>query len=131
MINHLAFREWLYLLDTTLCTYPQHLLACKRIRRTSNHAKLTKHSPVTVTYLKKASIPIQLPRRLASTHAPPPQTGQCQFRCKLPKLIKNGTANGAASNAYLTTSYVPVMIKCIIIKNRTGTLYNQKHAVMV
>jgi len=42
---------------------------------------------------------------------------------------QNGTANGAASNAYLTTSYVPVKTKCIIMKYRTGTLYNQKHAV--
>ena len=44
-------------------------------------------------------------------------------------LIKNGTANGAASNAYLIASYVPVKTKCIIMKYRTGTLYNQKHAV--
>jgi hypothetical protein len=44
-------------------------------------------------------------------------------------LIKNGTDNGAASNAYLTASYVPVITKCIIMKYRTGTLYNQKHAV--
>jgi len=40
-------------------------------------------------------------------------------------LIKNGTANGAASNAYLTASYVPVKANCIIMKHRTGTLYNQ------
>jgi hypothetical protein len=44
-------------------------------------------------------------------------------------LIKNGTANGAASNAYLAASYVPVRTKCIIMKCRTGTLYNQKHTV--
>jgi len=44
-------------------------------------------------------------------------------------LIKNGTANGAASNAYLTASYVPVTTKCIIIKYRVGNLYNQKHVV--
>ena len=44
--------------------------------------------------------------------------------------IKDGTANGATSNAYLTTSYVPFKTKCIIIKYRTGTLYNQKHAVL-
>ena len=44
-------------------------------------------------------------------------------------LIKNGTVNGAASNAYLTASYVPVKTKCIIMKYRTGTLFNQKHAV--
>ena len=40
-------------------------------------------------------------------------------------LINNGTANGATSNAYLTSSYVPFKIKCIIMKYRTGTLYNQ------
>jgi hypothetical protein len=44
-------------------------------------------------------------------------------------LIKNGTANGAASNTYLTASYVPVKTKCIVMKYRTGTLYNQKHAI--
>jgi hypothetical protein len=36
---------------------------------------------------------------------------------------------GAASNADLTASYVPVKTKCIIMKYRTGTLYNQKHAM--
>ena len=40
-------------------------------------------------------------------------------------LIKNSTANGALSNAYLTSSYVPFKTKCIIMKYRTGTLYNQ------
>jgi len=44
-------------------------------------------------------------------------------------LIKIGTANGAASNAYLATSYVPVKTKCIVMNYRTGILYNQKHAV--
>ena len=44
-------------------------------------------------------------------------------------LIKNGTANGAASNVYLTASDVPAETKCIIMQYRTGTLYNQKHAV--
>ena len=44
-------------------------------------------------------------------------------------LIKDGTDNGAASNAYLTASYVPVKTKCTIMKYRTGTLYNQKHVV--
>ena len=34
-------------------------------------------------------------------------------------LIKNDTANGAASSVYLTTSYVPVKSKCIIMKYRT------------
>jgi hypothetical protein len=45
-------------------------------------------------------------------------------------LIKDGTANGAISNAYLTSSDVPFKTKCIIMKYRTGTLYNQKHAVL-
>ena len=45
-------------------------------------------------------------------------------------LIKDGTANGAISNAYLTSSDVPFKIKCIIMNYRTGTLYNQKHAVL-
>jgi hypothetical protein len=41
-------------------------------------------------------------------------------------LIKDGTAsNGATSNAYLTSSDVPFKTKCIIMKYRTGTLYNQ------
>ena len=48
------------------------------------------------------------------------------YRENYQTLIKNGTANGAASNAYLTASYVPVKIKCIIMKYRTGTLYNTK-----
>jgi len=45
-------------------------------------------------------------------------------------LIKDSTANGATSNDYLTSSNVPFKTKCIIMKYRTGTLYNQKHAVM-
>jgi hypothetical protein len=45
-------------------------------------------------------------------------------------LIKDGTANGAISNAYLTSSDVPFKTKCIIMKYRTGTLYTQKHAVL-
>ena len=46
-------------------------------------------------------------------------------------LIKDGTANGATtSNAYLTSSYVLVKTKCVIMKYRTGTLYNLKHAVL-
>jgi hypothetical protein len=35
-------------------------------------------------------------------------------------LIKDGTANGAISNAYLTSSDVPFKTKCIIMKYRTG-----------
>ena len=44
-------------------------------------------------------------------------------------LIKMGIANGAASNAYLTASYVPVKTKCM--KYRTGTLHNKEHAVWI
>ena len=45
-------------------------------------------------------------------------------------LIKDGTANEATSNAYLTSSDVPFKTKCIIMKYRTCTLFNQKHAVL-
>jgi hypothetical protein len=45
-------------------------------------------------------------------------------------LIKDGTANGATSNAYLTSSDVPFRTKYINMKYRTGTLYNQKHVVL-
>jgi len=45
-------------------------------------------------------------------------------------LIKDGTANGATSNAYLTSSDVPFKTKCIIMKYRTRTLFHQKHAVL-
>jgi len=45
-------------------------------------------------------------------------------------LIKDGTANGATSNACLTYSDVPFKTRCIIMKYRTCTLYNQKHAVL-
>jgi len=38
-------------------------------------------------------------------------------------LIKDDIANGAISNAYLTSSNVPFKTKCIIMKYRTGTLY--------
>ena len=34
------------------------------------------------------------------------------------------------ANAYLTSSDVPFKTECIIMKYRTGTLYNQKHAVL-
>jgi len=52
------------------------------------------------------------------------------WRTTRPCLIKDGTANGATSNAYQTSSNVPFKTKCIIMKYRTGTLYNQKHVVL-
>jgi len=80
-----------------------------------------------------ALVPIQFPWRLASTHAPPHKLGNANTVANYHKyyhtLLKNGTANGAASNAYLTTSYIPVKTRCIIMKYITVTLYNQKHAV--
>jgi hypothetical protein len=45
-------------------------------------------------------------------------------------LIKDGTANGAASNAYLTSSDATFKTKCINMIYRTGTLYNLKRAVL-
>ena len=48
---------------------------------------------------------------------------------KTTRLLSNGSANGAASDAYLAASNVPVKTKCIIMKYRTETLYNQRHAV--
>ena len=39
-------------------------------------------------------------------------------------LIKDSTANGATSNAYLTSFDVPFKTKCIIMKYRTGTLFS-------
>ena len=75
----------------------------QRNMKTLDHTKSTKHSPVT--YLE-ALVPIQLPWRLASTHAPPPHTRKCQYRSKLPWKLpdpyQKGTANGAACNAHLT-----------------------------
>jgi hypothetical protein len=44
-------------------------------------------------------------------------------------LIKNGAANGAASNAYLTATYVPDKSGASLIKYRTGALHNQEHAI--
>jgi len=55
---------------------------------------------------------------------------EANYRAYYQTLIKDGTANGATSNAYLTSSNVPFKAKCIIMKYRTGTLYNQKHAVL-
>ena len=39
-------------------------------------------------------------------------------------LIKDGTANGAISNAYLTSSDVPFKTKCIIMKFALYTIKN-------
>ena len=76
--------------------------------------------------LSQTTIPVQ--------SAPPPLLGNANtvanYHEYYQTLIKNGTANGAASsNAYLTASYEPVKTKCIMMKYRAGTLYNQKHAV--
>jgi hypothetical protein len=75
--------------------------------------------------LSQTTIPVQ--------SAPPPLLGNANtvanYHEYYQTLIKNGFANGAASNAYLTASYVPAKSKCIIMKYKTKTLYIQKHAV--
>ena len=96
--------------------------------------KIPKHRPVT--YLK-ALVPIQLAWRLTSTHASPPQTRKCQYHSKLSWILPDPyqmallPMEPLPSNAYLTASYVPVKTKCLILKYRIGTLYNQKHAVLI
>ena len=59
-----------------------------------------------------------------------PNKTEANYHVYYQTLIKDGTANGATSNAYLTSSNVSFKTKCIIMKYRTGTLYNQKHAVL-
>jgi hypothetical protein len=44
------------------------------------------------------------------------KTEQSELPCVLPDRIKDGTANAAASNAYLTSSNVSFKTKCIILK---------------
>jgi len=108
----------------------QHLLACKRIWRTPNHAKSLKHRPAPTSRLWYLSSYHDASQ--AHMH-PLYKLGNANTVANHHKyyqtLIKNGTANGAASNAYLTTSYVPVKTKCIVMNYRTGTRYDQKHAV--
>jgi hypothetical protein len=58
------------------------------------------------------------------------QKTEANYHAYYQTLIKDGTAKGAISNAYLTSSFVPCKTKCIIMKYITGTLYNQKHAVL-
>ena len=55
---------------------------------------------------------------------------QANYHAYYQTLIKDGTANGATSNACLTSSDVPFKTKCFILKYRTDTLYNQTHAVL-
>jgi hypothetical protein len=85
--------------------------------------KLKKHVPIQQTWL------ILLPQSFFGTYQ---TTVTPNYHTYYQPLIKDGTANGATSNAYLTSSDVPfkTKTKCIILKYRTGTLYNQKHAVL-
>ena len=64
-----------------------------------------------------------------SLHKPGNANTEANYYAYYQTLVKSGTANGATSNAHLRTSYVPFKTKCIIMKYRTGTLYNQKHAI--
>jgi len=47
---------------------------------------------------------------------------EAKYHAYYQTFIKDGTANGATSNAYLTSFDVPFKTKCIIMKYRTGTL---------
>jgi predicted ester cyclase len=64
-------------------------------------------------------------------HKPRNAKTEANYHAYYQTLIKNGTANRATSNAYLPSSGVPFKTKCIIMKYRTGTLYNHKHAVLL
>ena len=109
----------------------QYLLACKRmIWTTPNHKNHpnTAHSPTSrLWYLSSYHDPLQAHmhplHKLGNANTIANYHGYYQI------LIKNGISNEVASSAYLTASYVPVKTKCIIMKYRTGTLFNQKHAV--
>ena len=109
----------------------QYLLACKRmIWTTPNHKNHpnTAHSPTSrLWYLSSYHDPLQAHmhplHKLGNANTIANYHGYYQI------LIKNGISNEVASSAYLTASYVPVKTKCIIMKYRTGTLYNQRHAV--
>jgi len=57
-------------------------------------------------------------------HKPGNAKIEANYHAYYQTLIKDGTANGATSNAHLTSSDVPFKTKCIIMKYRTGTLYN-------
>jgi len=107
------------------------LLACKRIWRTPNHIEITQTQP---SHLLQGSGTNPIYHDALQAHMHPLHklglTNTIEnYHEYYQTPIKNGTANGAASNAYLTAPYVHVKTKCINMKYRTGTLYNQKHAV--
>jgi hypothetical protein len=107
--------------------YNIYWLAKEYEEHRANHTKSTKHSPVTYTsklrYLSNYHDALQA--LMHPLHKLANANTEADYHEYYKTLIKNGTANGAASNAYLTASYVPVKANCIIMKHRTGTLYNQ------
>jgi len=99
--------------------------------RTHNHTHTTNmaHSPPPkLWYLPNHRDPLQAHMHLL--HKLGNAKTEANFHAYYQTLIKDGTANGATSNAYLTSSYVPFKTKCVIMKYRTGTLFNQKRAVL-
>ena len=102
----------------------------------------TKHKPIIIPIYMQQTWPILLPKSSGTYQTTVSPSAHMHLLHKLGNakteanyhayyqtLIKGGTANGATSNAYLTSSNVSYKTKCIIMKYRTGTLYNQKHAV--
>jgi hypothetical protein len=114
--------------------YNIHWLAKEDIEyqtQTHNHTHTTNmaHSPPPkLWYLPNHRDALQAHMHLL--HKPGNAKTEANYHAYYQTLIKDGTASGATSNAYLTSSYVPFETKCIIMKYRTGTLYNQKHAVL-
>ena len=112
--------------------YNIHWLAKEDIEnRTHNHTNTTNmaHSPPPkLWYLPNHRDALQT--HMHFLHKLGNAKTEANYLAYYQTLIKDGTANGAASNAYLTSSDVPFKTKCIIMKYRTGTLYNQKHVVL-
>jgi len=115
--------------------YNIHWLAKKDIEnqtQTHNHTHTTDmaHSPPSkFWYLPHHRDALQA--RMHFLHKLGNAKTEANYHAYYQTLIKDGTANGATSNAYLTSSDVPFKTKCIIMKYRTDTLYNQNHAVLI
>jgi len=77
------------------------------------------HSPPKLSYLPNHRDALQA--HVHFLHKLGNAKTEANYHAYYQTLIKDGTANGAASNAYLTSSYVPFTTKCIILKYRTGT----------
>jgi hypothetical protein len=107
--------------------YNIHWLAKEDIEnqtQTHNHTHTTNmsHSPPKLWYLPNHRDVLQAHMHLF--HKLGNAKTEANYHAYYQTLIKDGTANGATSNAYLTSSDVPFKTECIILKYRTGTLYN-------